>query len=46
MVASVSYLTEEEIDQFITELDTDKDGLVEYHEVEQKLDDVYKELGE
>ncbi|KAG9978950.1 hypothetical protein KCU98_g9085, partial [Aureobasidium melanogenum] len=29
---------------FLKELDTDNDGLVEYHEVEAKLDQVFQEL--
>ncbi|KAG9948388.1 hypothetical protein KCU85_g5029, partial [Aureobasidium melanogenum] len=44
MDPNVRYLTDEEIDKFIKELDTDDDGLVEYHEVEAKFDQVYQEL--
>ena len=45
MDSNIKFLTDEEIDQFINELDTDKDGLVEYHEVENKLDEISKEIG-
>jgi len=45
MDPNVKYLTDEEITQFLKELDSDNDGLVEYHEVEAKLDEVYKEIG-
>ncbi|KAH0082527.1 hypothetical protein KCU60_g2097, partial [Aureobasidium melanogenum] len=44
MDPNVRYLTDEEIDKFLKELDTDNDGLVEYHEVEAKLDQVSQEL--
>ncbi|KAI4728763.1 hypothetical protein E4T49_03546 [Aureobasidium sp. EXF-10728] len=37
-------LTDEEIDRFLKELDTDSDGLIEYHEVEAKLDEVSREI--
>jgi len=46
MESPVDFLNEEEIDKFIAELDTGKDGFVDYHEVEQKLDEISKELGE
>ena len=45
MDSNINFLTDEEIDEFLAELDTDKDGFVEYHEVERKLDEVSKELG-
>lgn len=45
MDPNVKYLTDEEIKQFMKELDFDNDGLIEYHEVEAKLDEVSKEIG-
>lgn len=45
MDPNVKYLTDEEIKQFMKELDSDNDGLIEYHEVEAKLDEVSKEIG-
>lgn len=45
MDPNVRYLTNEEVDTFLTELDTDNDGVIEYHEVEAKLDQVFQELG-
>ncbi|KAH0278175.1 hypothetical protein KCU91_g2673, partial [Aureobasidium melanogenum] len=44
MDPNVRYLTGAEIDKFIKELDTDNDGVIEYHEVEAKLDQVFQEL--
>ncbi|THW08253.1 hypothetical protein D6D25_07955, partial [Aureobasidium pullulans] len=44
MDPNFKHLTEEEIDQFLSELDTDNDGLIEYHEVEAKLDEVSREI--
>ncbi|KAG9604407.1 hypothetical protein KCU86_g584, partial [Aureobasidium melanogenum] len=44
MNPNVRYLTDEEIDEFLKELDSDNDGLVGYHEVEAKLDQVFQEL--
>jgi Ca2+-binding EF-hand superfamily protein len=46
MNPNVKYLTDEEIKQFIKELDSDNDGLIAYHEVETKLDEVSREIGE
>ena len=45
MDSNVKYLTDEEIKQFMKELDSDNDGLIEYHEVEAKLDEVSREIG-
>ena len=45
MDPNVKYLTDEEIKQFMKELDFDNDRLIEYHEVEAKLDEVSKEIG-
>jgi Ca2+-binding EF-hand superfamily protein len=45
MDPNVKYLTDEEIKQFMKELDSDNDGLIAYHEVEAKLDEVYREIG-
>lgn len=39
-----TYLTQKEIDDFVAELDKDQDGCISYHELEHKLDAVYKEL--
>lgn len=46
MDPNVKYLTDEEIDRFLEELDTDDDGLIEYDEVEAKLDQVSHEIGQ
>ncbi|KAK5937750.1 hypothetical protein PMZ80_009879 [Knufia obscura] len=43
-MADVQYLTEKEIDDFVAQLDKDNDGCISYTELEQKLDQVYKEL--
>lgn len=43
---NVKFLTDEEIKQFLKELDVDNDGLIAYHEVEAKLDEVSREIGE
>lgn len=43
-MANVQYLTQKEIDDFVTQLDKDNDGCISYLELEQKLDHVYKEL--
>lgn len=43
-MADVQFLTQDEIDDFVTQLDRDNDGCVSYTELEQKLDQVYKEL--
>ncbi|KAK5655171.1 hypothetical protein OQA88_6070 [Cercophora sp. LCS_1] len=40
----VQYLTDEEIEQFLDDLDHDGDGLIDYDEVEEKLDATYGEL--
>jgi Ca2+-binding EF-hand superfamily protein len=45
MDPNVKYLTDEEIKQFLKELDSDNDGLIAYHEVETKLDEVSREIG-
>lgn len=37
-------LTTDEINQFLDDLDTNGDGTIDYEEVEQKLDQVYKEI--
>ncbi|KEQ66030.1 uncharacterized protein M437DRAFT_41755 [Aureobasidium melanogenum CBS 110374] len=44
MDSNIKYLTDEEVDIFLRELDTDNDGVIEYDEVEAKLDQVFKEL--
>jgi len=38
------YLTDEEIEQFLDDLDHNGDGLIDYDEVEEKLDATYDEL--
>lgn len=43
-MADIQYLTQQEIDDFVKQLDKDNDGCISYSEVEQKLDQVYKEL--
>ena len=45
MDPNVKCLTDEEIKQFLKELDGDNDGLIAYHEVEAKLDEVSREIG-
>lgn len=44
MAEEESYLTQKEIDEFVSVLDKDNDGCISYQELEQHLDDVYKEL--
>lgn len=43
-MASQQFLTDEEIKKFIDDLDHDKDGNVDYWELERKLDQVHKEI--
>ncbi|KAL6706316.1 hypothetical protein ACN47E_005606 [Coniothyrium glycines] len=43
-MASQEFLTDEEIRLFIDDLDYDKNGYVEYTELERKLDEVHKEI--
>jgi dual oxidase len=43
-MASQQPLTDEEIKKFIDDLDHDKDGNVDYWELERKLDEVHKEI--
>lgn len=38
------YLTDEEIDKFIDDVDRDNNGYVDYSELEHKLDEVHKEI--
>ncbi|KAK4098459.1 hypothetical protein N658DRAFT_517950 [Parathielavia hyrcaniae] len=40
----VQYLTDDEINAFIDDLDHNGDGTIDYHEVERKLDEVHKDL--
>jgi len=40
----VQYLTDEEIAQFVDDLDHNGDGLIDYDEVERRLDATYSEL--
>jgi len=40
----ITYLTQKEIDDFVAELDKDRDGNISYQELEHKLDSVYQEL--
>ncbi|KAK3312445.1 FAD-binding domain-containing protein [Apodospora peruviana] len=40
----VKYLTDDEIKAFVDALDHDGDGMIDYSEVEQKLDSVHEEL--
>jgi len=43
-MADIQFLTQQEINDFVTQLDKDNDGCVSYTELEQKLDQVYKQL--
>ena len=43
-MAEVEYLSEEEINEFLDDLDKNKNGFIEYDEVEHKLDEVHKEI--
>jgi dual oxidase len=38
------YLSEKEIDAFLTDLDKNDNGYIEYYKVEQKLDQVHNEI--
>ncbi|KAK6850022.1 hypothetical protein PG995_013855 [Apiospora arundinis] len=40
----IKYLDDEEIERFLNELDKNKDGLIDYTEVEHRLDLVHKEI--
>lgn len=44
MAGQQQYLTNEEIDRFIDDLDANNNGHIDYKELEQKLDDVGKQL--
>lgn len=41
---SIQFLTDKEIDEFISALDKDKDGCISYDEVEHGLDNAHQEL--
>ncbi|KAH7050144.1 FAD-binding domain-containing protein [Macrophomina phaseolina] len=43
-MANATYLTDDEIDRFLNDLDHNGNGLIEYSEVEQKLDQVHDEI--
>ncbi|KAF4631951.1 hypothetical protein G7Y89_g6177 [Cudoniella acicularis] len=43
-MTSTQYLSEEEIDEFVEDLDRDSDGFIDYDEVEAKLDEVHDEI--
>lgn len=43
-MAPQEYLSDEEIKKFIDDLDYDKNGYVDYSELERKLDEVHKEI--
>lgn len=43
-MSEVQYLNQKEIDDFVSQLDKDNDGCISYGELEQKLDQIYKEL--
>lgn len=44
MATQQQYLTDEEIKNFIDDLDHDKNGTIDYWELEHKLDEVHKEI--
>ncbi|KAF4974204.1 hypothetical protein FZEAL_8864 [Fusarium zealandicum] len=41
---NVQHLNDDEISQFLDDLDYNKDGFINYDEIENKLDEAYKEL--
>ena len=43
-MAELKYLTDSEIDEFISQVDKDSDGNISYTEIEQKFDQVYEQL--
>ena len=43
-MAQDQYLSEKEIDEFLNDLDRNKNGFIEYDEVKHKLDEVHKEV--
>lgn len=43
-MAAEQYLTDEEIKRFVDDLDKDNNGNIDYWELEQKLDQVHKEI--
>jgi dual oxidase len=43
-MASEQYLTDDEIRHFVDDLDKDSNGNIDYWEIEQKLDQVHKEI--
>ncbi|GME48314.1 putative FAD-binding domain-containing protein [Neofusicoccum parvum] len=43
-MANVAFLTNDEIDKFLNELDHNGDGTIDYSEVERKLDQVHGEI--
>lgn len=43
-MSDIQYLNQQEIDDFVSQLDQDKDGCISYTELEQKLDQVHDEL--
>lgn len=43
-MGDIQYLSDKEIDDFVSQLDKDKDGCISYGEIEHKLDEVYQKL--
>ncbi|KAJ9645958.1 hypothetical protein H2199_003001 [Coniosporium tulheliwenetii] len=43
-MADVKHLTDKEVEAFLNDLDKNKDGVIDYAEVEHKLDEVHKEI--
>lgn len=43
-MAQGQYLSEKEIDEFLTDPDNNNNGYMEYHEMEHTLDEVHKEI--
>ncbi|KAL3420613.1 FAD-binding domain-containing protein [Phlyctema vagabunda] len=43
-MAKGQYLSEKEIDEFLSDLDNNNNGVIEYDELEFKLDEVHKEI--
>ncbi|KAL9120740.1 MAG: hypothetical protein Q9187_002702, partial [Circinaria calcarea] len=43
-MSDVQYLSDREVEEFLDDVDKNKDGNIEYSEIEHKLDEVHKEI--